>query len=557
VRLARRLAATILLSGALFGATALIGAPAALAHPLGNFTINHFSGLTVTPGHVRITYALDMAEIPTFQQSSSIDADGDGRITGAERAAWAGAQGAAIAPLLELRVNGLPVALANDCGSAMVFRPGQGGLPILRLVSVFDAAVPASGRLTFVDRTFPDRIGWKEITATGGPGASVTGSTVPSRSVSGELLRYPTNLLQSPLSVTRASLSYSSGGAGHALVACPGTATGTPKAATSAFASLITWKLTPIVLIGSLLLAFAFGVLHAVGPGHGKTITAAYLVGSGARAKQAVGVGIAVASMHTLSVLGLGVLAVVLSSSFPAERIYPWLTVVTGAVAVVLGATMLIMRVRALRRGQGWHGHSHPWDVHADDDARERHTEVPEHLHAHEHTADRVLVGAVHGWGTRATAFPEPDLDGGSEHTHGSAVPGHAAHGEGSGGDHRHDHGAVRVPSAGPSKSAVSRPRLAALAVSGGLLPSPTALVVLLAAISAHRLAYGLSLIVAFSAGLAAALITIAVLALRARGFVDRRLGTRLGRVIPVLSAVVIVGFGVFFLTKGVLQVGA
>jgi ABC-type nickel/cobalt efflux system permease component RcnA len=78
----------------------------------------------------------------------------------------------------------------------------------------------------------------------------------------------------------------------------------------------------------------------------------------------------------------------------------------------------------------------------------------------------------------------------------------------------------------------------------------------MLAAIGAHRVVYGLSLIVAFSVGLASALIAIALLALRARGMVDRRLGTSAARVLPVLSALVIVGFGLFFLTKGVLQVG-
>ena len=109
------------------------------------------------------------------------------------------------------------------------------------------------------------------------------------------------------------------------------------------------------------------------------------------------------------------------------------------------------------------------------------------------------------------------------------------------------------APAAGP----VSRPRLAALAVSGGVLPSPTALVVLLAAIGTHRVTYGLGLIVAFSAGLASALIAIAVLALGARGIVDRRLGSSAARILPVVSAAVIVAFGLFFATKGFLQVGA
>ena len=508
MRFARRVGAIVGLAVPLFAAMALLAAPAALAHPLGNFTVNHHDGLRLTPGHVRVTYALDMAEIPTFQQRSSIDADGDGSVTAAERAAWATVEAASLSRQLDLRVDGRRVALSNDCGSTMAFRPGQGGLPVLRMVAVYDAAVPAAGSLAFRDATFGGRIGWKEVTARGAPGVTVTGSSVPAESASHGLLRYPTNLLQNPLAVTEASLAYSSSAAAPG-PACPRAATAAPRATTNAFASLITWNLTPLILTGSLALAFGFGVLHALGPGHGKTITAAYLVGSGARPRQAIGVGAAVASMHTLSVLGLGLLAVALSASFPAERIYPWLTVATGAMALGLGGALLVRRVGALRRGEGTHGHRHQWHDHADQASHAG------HAHRQDERADPRRGGNVR------------------------AAPDHAS------------------PVGGESGAdQVSRPRLAALAVSGGILPSPTALVVLLAAISAHRVAYGLSLIVAFSAGLAAALIAIALLALRARGVVDRRLDHRVARAIPVLSAFVIVGFGAFFLTKGLLVVG-
>src|SRR5262249_29904537 len=106
--------------------------------------------------------------------------------------------------------------------------------------------------------------------------------------------------------------------------------------------------------------------------------------------------------------------------------------------------------------------------------------------------------------------------------------------------DHGHDHMGVQILPE-PSRS---RPRLLALAVSGGILPSPTALVVLLAAIGAHRVGYGLALILSFSVGLAAALVAVALLALRAKDVVDRHLGERVGRVVPMCSALLIVGFG-------------
>ncbi len=543
MRALRRRSAVLLLTVPVFAVLAMIGAPAASAHPLGNFTVNHADALLVSPGHVRVTYVLDMAEIPTFQQRTSVDTDGDGTITTAERQAWATGEARSILPQLSLAVDDRPVALAGTaCQATMTYRPGQGGLPILRLVAAFDASVPATGTLAFRDETFPGRIGWKEVTAAGASGVTLSGSTVPATSASDLLQRYPVDLLSNPLDVTAATLAFRSTGATAGVLSCSAAGAGTTKAASNAFASLVTKRLTPLVLLASLVLAFVFGVVHALGPGHGKTITAAYLVGAGARVRQAFGVGAAVALMHTASVLALGLTAAALSSSFPSERIYPWLTLATGAFALSLGLGMLALRLRARRAGlQQAHGHAHPWDA--------WHEHEHEHEHDHEHEDDH-----DHEQGARHAAM-HAEAFGATTDTGGVATLVRS--------DPPHDH---PIPADEPSVAAtgrrgedraVSRPRLAALAVSGGVLPSPTALVVLLAAISAHRIGYGLALIAAFSVGLAAALIAIGVLALRARAVVRDRLGGRAAALLPILSAAVIVGFGVYFLVRGALQVAA
>ncbi len=519
-----RLAALFGLTAGFLGAFGVAAAPQALAHPLGNFTVNHYSGLDLWPGSIRIQYVVDMAEIPTYQETPNIDANGDGTITDSERQAWADRTAPALMANVTLRFDGTQAKL-RVASDSMSFRPGQAGLPILRMVAAFVGSFPSStGRVEYQDRNYPGRIGWKEITARSEPGLALTGSSVPAASVSNALLAYPVDMLSSPLDVMTATFSFQPGPGSAAGASGPGgrTVSGAPVASGGSFAGLVRWRLTPLVLALSLLLAFGFGAVHALGPGHGKTITAAYLVGSGAKRAQATAVGIAVSLMHTASVLALGLVFLVLARSFPPERVYPWLELVTGLVALGLGSYLLVVRIRATRRGMDpWHGHTHSGDL-------------------------------VEGQG------------------HGAHVPGHAGLQAGHAGpqmmdasigvmvlerdqeltqDHPHTH-----PSPDIARSVTSR-SLLALAVAGGILPSPTAFVVLLGAVRAHRIAYGLGLILAFSVGLAAALVLVGVFALRARSVVSNKLTGRWGGLLPIGSAMLIVGFGLFFVSRGSVRI--
>jgi ABC-type nickel/cobalt efflux system permease component RcnA len=504
-----RLAALFGLTAGLLGAFG-VAAPPALAHPLGNFTVTHYSGLDLWPGSVRIQYVVDMAEIPTYQETPNIDTNGDGTITDSERQAWADRTAPALMSYVTLRIDGTQAEL-RVASDAMSFRPGQAGLPILRMVAVFVGSLPSSaGRVEYQDRNYPGRIGWKEITARSEPGLALTGSSVPAASVSNALLAYPVDMLSSPLDVTTATFSFHPGPGTAAGASGPGgrTVSGAPVASGGSFAGLVRWRLTPLVLALSLLLAFGFGSVHALGPGHGKTITAAYLVGSGARRAQAAAVGIAVSLMHTASVLALGLVFLVLARSFPPERVYPWLELVTGLVALGLGSFLLVVRIRATRRGMDpWHGHTHPGD------------RVEGHGHAGHQMTDASIGVTV--------------LERAQELTQ----------------DHPHTH-----PSPDIARSVTPR-SLLALAVAGGILPSPTAFVVLLGAVRAHRIAYGLGLILAFSVGLAAALVLVGVFALRARSVVSSKLTGRWGGLLPIGSAILIVGFGLFFVSRGSVRI--
>lgn len=473
----RRLLTVLALAVSLFGAMAMVGGPIASAHPLGNFTINRYSGLVFSPGKVEVHYVVDMAEIPTFQAIPAIDRNGDGSLDLAERRTWADRTASEILPNVNLAVDGRRLAL-RVVSATVRFGDGQAGLPILYFTASFRGAfAEASGSVRYSDRNFPGRIGWKEVTAGSHDGVAIAGSTVPAASVSRELRAYPKDLLSSPLDVTRAVLTFHPG---RGTIAGPAsgaeTVKGAPIASGGSFAGLVGRPLTPLVLGLSLLLAFGFGAVHALGPGHGKTITAAYLVGQEARGRQAAAIGGAVALMHTASVLALGLVVFVMARSFPADEVYPWLTLGTGVVALGLGAGLLVARVRARRTGlDPWHGHAH---VHHDERS------------------------------------------------------------------HHSDHGPRVIGGRG----------LLALAVAGGILPSPAAFVVLTGAVAAHRVGYGLALIFSFSVGLAASLMVVGLLALRARAVVTRSLAGRWVGVIPILSALVIVGFGFFFATKGIAQ---
>jgi nickel/cobalt transporter (NicO) family protein len=467
----------------------------AVAHPLGNFTVNLSSRLEMSPGGVRIGYVVDMAEIPAQQAWPEIDEDGDDELSPAELDAWASEAAGDLRRSLSLAIDGAPVALHRDCATASE-APGQAGLPVLRLDAAFSGAAPQAGSVVYRDGNYAGNTGWHEVTAEGVDGVGLAGSTVPARSVSDALRSYPRDLLSSPVDVREASFTYGPGSSeASASPMCAGSSGGSVGRSGDAGGGLADLISRPDLGVGvialSMLLALGFGALHAVGPGHGKTLMAAYLVGAGGRPRQAVAVGGAMAVMHTASVLALGVLVLSLERTFPPERVYPWLGLASGLVALGLGAALLVRRLGA-------------W-------ANVRRTERER----------------------RATVAEPPPS---AAHDHAGALgPGGHVH---------------RLP----DSPVLSRRGLMALAVAGGILPSPTALIVLLSAVSLRRVGFGLALIATFSVGLAVSLIVVGLLALRARDAVSDRLSTALGRLIPVLSASVIVGVGVFLTVRGLAQ---
>jgi len=433
----------------------------ALAHPLGNFTINTSASLVLRADEVVVDYAVDMAEIPTFQERRTIDANGDGSLSSAETAAYRADACAGLEGGLHLNVDGTPVRLAMR-SSDLSLPVGQAGLRTLRLICNFGtAAAPgATHALTFEDANYPNRLGWHEVTAVG-DGATIVRTDVPTESPSLRLTSYPKNVR--PANVRSATVAFEPGGAPLRAPSTDGTATQTSGGLLAGFASRPDLSAGLVALM--IAAAIAVGAIHALGPGHGKSLIGAYLVGSSGTLRQAVAVGAAVSVMHTASVLGLGLLVLSAERLFAPERVYPWLGLASGLVALALGAALLVSRLHALseRRRHG-HDHAHP------------------------------------------------------------ARP-------------------------------LSRRGLIALAFAGGILPSPSALVVLLGSVSIGRTALGLVLIAAFSVGLAASLIAVGAVAIRARDMATGRLPAGLLRLAPVVSAGCIALVGIALTARGLVQI--
>src|SRR5258706_1831060 len=180
----------------------------ASAHPLGNFTINHYAGVTVRPDAVIVDYVIDMAEIPAFQESSAIDRDGDGVVSQAELAAYSAARCEALRPGLSVHIDARPVTLSVT-GAMAALPVGQAGLSTLRLECGYSGVLGAvaGGRsrvLELADANYGERIGWREIVARG-EGVELN-TTLPTASASARLTAYPQDLLASPLDLRPAGI---------------------------------------------------------------------------------------------------------------------------------------------------------------------------------------------------------------------------------------------------------------------------------------------------------------------------------------------------------------
>jgi ABC-type nickel/cobalt efflux system permease component RcnA len=592
---------------ALFALVSLLLLPAvALAHPLGNFTVNRYSRLEISPQKITVHYALDLAEIPTFQAMSFLDPNGTGEVSSDAKVTYATQRLVQILPNLRLTIGGIDVPLTVK-SSGVQLLPGQGNLPTLRLRAMLDAATPPSLAragsaglpLTYRDDNEPDRLGWREIVVSGVDGVSVGHSTVSSKDASNELRSYPTDMLAKPLDEREASalliVSSAADGAGSAagtatplssdtdrrrqigkvaqdtlsrlttLLGISGAASTAPAMAsdtapgpigvalgqaTSLSKIVAAGQLGPVAVAGAFLLAALWGAAHAFTPGHGKTIVAAYLVGSRGTARHALYLGLTVTATHTMGIYALGVITLLAARFILPEVLYPWLALLSGLAVVAVGLITMVSRARAVAHGTTEHAHyTHDHHehghVHAHDNGHDDHAPL--------HRPQRTHVMLA----TDGAAIPVLSAVPEVGHTHEQLPDLHYDHDHGDGHTHDHSH----LPP-GADGSPVTLRSLLALGVAGGILPCPSALVLLLGATALGQSAFGLALVAAFSIGLAGVLVGIgfafvyARQSLSARGFPVHPRMRRLLRLAPTGSSFLIALVGLGMTAEALGQLG-
>jgi hypothetical protein len=331
----------------LFASLALV--PSAFAHPLGNFTINQYAGLNVSREKVILDYVLDMAEIPAFQEIAAFDANGNGLAEPAEAAGYHAQKCISLQPDLNLNLNNKAVALTLT-SSSVEFPAGVGGLPTLRLDCAFEAA-PASGelsQLSFSNSAFPERLGWKEIVVVS-EDVSLKGDFAAT-SLSNRLTNYPKDLLTNPLDQRQVEVEITSVAMpqqnGSAVPAAAGTSPVADR--NDAFTRLILLdEINLSTLLVALGISFIWGAMHAMTPGHGKTIVGAYLVGSRGTLKHAVYLGLTTTITHTLGVFALGLVTLFAAQFIVPEKLYPWMSLLSGLFVVGIGLNLFVSRFRS------------------------------------------------------------------------------------------------------------------------------------------------------------------------------------------------------------------
>src|SRR6266581_6049646 len=339
------------------------------AHPMGNFSINHYARIMASSKGIFVHVVLDYAEIPTFQLLSNWGMQADPQVSQTGIQPMVEKLAAELTPQLRLLIDESPATLqVSNIKSELT--PGAGGLLTLRVsLDLFTAREPAPVRLEFFDDSYRERIGWKEMVVGAEPGFDFPGGNSFSIDRSAALTNYPSDSLASSPDVSSISVRIKPGnGVNPAAIGFKASGVGA-RGVLGSFLSgslvrgdrlseILGHRELPIrlILVG-LGVAFLLGALHAMSPGHGKTLVAAYLVGNRGTARHAIFLGAIVTFTHTIGVFLLGIVTLFASNYIVPEKLYPWMGLISGLTIVTIGLNLL--RGRFFTHEHGSHGHDH------------------------------------------------------------------------------------------------------------------------------------------------------------------------------------------------------
>jgi ABC-type nickel/cobalt efflux system permease component RcnA len=452
------------------------------AHELNGTEVATSSYLSITYRSLSGRYEIQFGELSAFEQRKRMDADGSGTITASERNDYLQIVGDELAGRLLLEVEGKSIAVQLHHGRMIpddpIVAPGALTLGFKLTTEVLDFTRGCT--LVYRDTNSHSRLVHSEVVVEGMERVDIDRAD----SGDGALKKVHIRSAQAPLQV-RVVLKPSS----------DVTHTGAPaepaphgderhvEVETLELQEMLRSEEVSIDLVVlALALSFFLGAAHALEPGHGKTIVAAYLIGNRGTVANAVYLGGVVTITHTFSVIILGLVTLFASNYILPETIFPWLGTGSGLLIMGLGGWLF---ARSLVSGGNTHVHSQV-------------DEEEHHLRQHHH--------------------------------------------------HHHVH---------PPRGKVTPGSLLTLGISGGIVPCPGALVILLLAVALHRIGFGLLLIVSFSFGLATVLIAIGILMVKARPLVDRFSGGgTLIRRLPLVSSLVIILAGFIIGVRALVEAG-
>lgn len=523
---------------AVIGALALGGIAPAEAHPADMYL--HVHTVTLTPDGLRLDWSIAPGPMLSFVVWDQADADGDGAVTPDEALAWGEPLVAEFFAVLDTQARlDLTLEAVEWPGSLVEFELGNETI-VLHLAGAWSLDAAAGHQLALYNRYEEiTSINWFYLSAEDGVQFATPDQQSALLQVEFILPGAPDDALSAAPDALRDYWD-----SGQPALAMGGQAVEPPKPGGSEGPVAELSRLlrdndqSAAFYLTAFAIALGLGAVHALTPGHGKALVGAYLVGARGTIHHAIALGSIVTLTHTGSVLALGALTLAASHILMPTTVFPVLEIASGLLVVGMGLGLMY------RRWQAWQS------------VRQARQRLEAADRPPQTAPQPVTVGAgtvpvqtaISGGGTGSTVTESAPASGGGSRTRRIQIdqPIRA-----------NVYNDVLPGSGDLSLGGVNWRSLVALGVSGGLVPCPDAIAILLVAVAINRIVLGLSLIVAFSLGLAGILTAIGIAMVRSQRLLSRfKSFDRMVPALPLFSALVVTGLGIGLTVQAIQRPG-